>query len=200
MVCWCDTKVATTMAAKNSVATRAMAGSARAVKAGARSRSSIPATIGSVVTTSTLPIRRPTGSSASTPPSAPKTPSPKAASTALTSSGKVSSAARLLITVRLSDSAALARARWVRKPELAPPGQAASTISPMPSSGGRSKASTTARAASGTSTSWPTRPISSARGRTNTRRKSAPCSASPTENMMKARAAGNRTSMFIEAT
>ena len=208
MVCWCETKVATTIAAKNSVARRPISGSLRAVKPDALWRSAMPARMGSVVTTSTLPIRRSTGSSVSwitpAPPSAetpaPNTPSPSQASTSLTSSGKVASAARLLITVKVSDSAALPRATWVRKPELAPPGQAARIISPMPSAGGRSNTKTTASAASGTSTSCPHSPISNARGAWNTWRKSSARSARPTENMMNASAAGRRTSMLMKQT
>ena len=71
-----------------------------------------------------------------------------------------------------------------------PPGDAASSSMPMPSSGGRSKSTTSPKQTAGSSTSWQASATTTAFGCFPTRRKSASVRPSPSPNMMIARAIG----------
>ena len=67
-----------------------------------------------------------------------------------------------------------------------PPGDAASSIIPMPRSGGRSSSTTRPKQTAGSRTSWQTRAMATAFGCRPIRRKSATVRASPSPNMMMA--------------
>jgi len=68
-------------------------------------------------------------------------------------SGSVPIASTVLIAVRVMLRATSPRNRWLNRLAVVPPGDAASSIMPMPSSGGRSKAITSPKQITGRSTS-----------------------------------------------
>ena len=114
-------------------------------------------------------------------------------------SGSVNSAITELIAVRVMFSATSPWNRWLKRFALVPPGEAASSSMPMPSSGGRSKSTTRPKQIAGSSRSWHTSATATARGCRLTRRKSAHVRSSPRPNMMMARASGRPTVASAES-
>ena len=91
------------------------------------------------------------------------------------------------------------RNRWLNRLALVPPGEAASSIMPTASSGGRSKTITRPKHTSGSRSSWQPRAMTMTLGCCATRRKSATVSESPSPNMMMPRARGRPTVVSAES-
>ena len=104
-----------------------------------------------------------------------------------------------LIAVRVMLSATSPRKRWLKRLAVVPPGDAASSIMPMPSSGGRSKSTTRPKQTTGSSTSWQPSATATALGARPTRRKSARVRSRPSPNMMIASARGSPTVVSAES-
>ena len=114
-----------------------------------------------------------------------------------TMKGRVTTLASEITAVRLIERAVSPFARWVKRLEVTPPGQAARIRKPTARTGSRPKLacqpSTSARAISGSSSIWQSAPTAKAFGRATTRLKSSATSARPMENIMKASASGSTT-------
>ena len=104
-----------------------------------------------------------------------------------------------LTAVSVTLSATSPRNRWLNRFALVPPGDAASSIIPTASSGGRSKSLTSPKQTSGSSTSWQPSATATARGCRETRRKSSGVSESPSPNMMIPSAIGSPTVVSAES-
>ena len=104
--------------------------------------------------------------------------------------GRVTTEITEFTAVRVMLSATSPRNRWLNRLAVVPPGEAASSIMPMPSRAGRSARTTSPKQISGSSTSWQPRATATALGCWATRRKSAPVRPSPSPNMTIARAIG----------
>ena len=113
--------------------------------------------------------------------------------------GSVNSAIIELTAVRVMFSATSPRKRWLNRFAVVPPGEAASSIIPMPRSGGRSKSTTRPKQTAGSRTSWQARAIPTAFGCRPIRPKSAMVRESPSPNMMMARAMGRPTVVRAES-
>ena len=98
-----------------------------------------------------------------------------------------------LTAVRLMLRATSPWNRWLIRLAVVPPGDAASSIIPMPSTGGRSASTTSPKQTAGSSTSWQASATAITFGRCPTRRKSSPLSPRPSPNMMTASAIGRPT-------
>jgi hypothetical protein len=114
-------------------------------------------------------------------------------------SGSVPIAIRVLTAVRLMLRATSPRNRWLKRFAVVPPGDAASSIIPMPSSGGRSKSTTSPKHTSGSSTSWQASATTAAFGCWAILRKSSTVSPRPSPNMMIASAIGSPTVVSAES-
>src|SRR5690606_38988367 len=104
-------------------------------------------------------------------------------------SGVKSSEPSVEIDVIVIDSAVLPRAKWVRKFEMLPPGQAATRISPSAMLGAGFSTIPIPQPTAGSSTNWPSMPISVARGALLTPLKSDTFMSSATPNSTSARIA-----------
>ena len=114
-------------------------------------------------------------------------------------SGRVAIEMIELTAVRVMLSATSPRNRWLNRLAVVPPGDAASSSIPMPSSGSRSKRSTSPKHTAGSSTIWQLSATTTARGCLPTRLKSATVSPRPSPNMMMARAIGRPTEVSAES-
>ena len=114
-------------------------------------------------------------------------------------SGSVTIAMTELTAVRVTLRATSPRNRWLNRFALVPPGDAASSISPTASSGGRSKSLTSPKQTTGSRTSWQASATATARGCRATRRKSSGVSESPRPNMMIPSAIGSPTVVNAES-
>ena len=108
----------------------------------------------------------------------------KCAIARLVISGRVTIAITEFTAVRVTLSATSPRKRWLNRFAVVPPGEAASSIIPTASSGGRSNSLTSPKQTAGSSNSWQPSATATARGCRATRRKSAGVSESPSPNMM----------------
>ncbi len=84
-------------------------------------------------------------------------------------------------------------ARWLKMLAIAPPGEAASSMKPTASIGGRSNSWVIAKATATSTIVCTSRPTITARGNCTTRAKSAGVKARPSPNMITPTAAGSRT-------
>ena len=107
--------------------------------------------------------------------------------------GMVKTHTMLEIAVRVTESAVSPLDKWVITFEVAPPGQAARTISPTASSPGSRKSSAKAKAMTGSMTSWQVSPTSFAFGCRKTRRKSSGTRLSPMPKSTAKSATGRAT-------
>ena len=114
-------------------------------------------------------------------------------------SGRVTTEITELTAVSVMLRATSPRNRWLKRLAVVPPGDAASSIIPIPSRGGRSKSTTSPKQRIGSSTSWQASAIATARGCRPTRRKSSVVRSSPRPNMMIARAIGSPTVVSAES-
>jgi hypothetical protein len=166
--------------------------SALAATAGRAARTAIPSTTGTrtIANTSTTSTNGSRTSSCR----------PYQAIARPVTSGSVKSAMTELIAVSVMFSATSPRNRWLNRLALVPPGEAASSIIPMPSSGGRSKSTTRPKHTAGSSRSWQARAVTTARGARPIRRKSPGVRSRPRPNMMIARATGRPIVVSAEST
>ena len=121
------------------------------------------------------------------------------ASAIISTSGTVTTDNRLASAVREIDSATSPRAMWVRRLEVVPPGQAASSTMPTLSAGGAGISATMAMASRGSVMNCSTAPVRKALGWAKIRRKSAGVSPTPSASMMKASASGRSIWAKIES-
>ena len=82
----------------------------------------------------------------------------------MTTIGSVTTASTELIAVSVMLSATCPPNRWLYRLAVVPPGEAASSIMPTASSGGRSNASTSPKQTAGSSSIWQTSAIAAAFG------------------------------------
>ena len=114
--------------------------------------------------------------------------------------GSVTIAMTELIAVSVTLSATSPRNRWLNRLAVVPPGEAASSIMPMPSSGGRSNSSTSPKQIAGSRTSWQASAIDDRlAGAGRPARKSSRVSDRPRPNMMMPRASGRPTVVSAES-
>src|ERR1041384_2546113 len=113
-------------------------------------------------------------------------------------SGRVTTASTEFTAVSVMLSATSPRNTWLNRFAVVPPGEAASSIMPTASSGGRSNRSTKPKQTTGSSTSWHTSAIRTAAGCLRTRTKSATVSDRPKPNITTASAMGNNTEPSTE--
>ena len=110
-------------------------------------------------------------------------PRSKCAIAKLVISGSVTTAMTELTAVSVTLSATSPWNRWLNRFAVVPPGDAASSIRPTASSGGRSNSLTSPKQTSGIRISWQPSATATARGCRATRWKSSRVSDSPSPNM-----------------
>ena len=114
-------------------------------------------------------------------------------------SGSVTTAMTVLMAVRVMLRATSPRKRWLNRLAVVPPGDAASSIMPMPSRAGRSKSTTSPKQIAGSSRIWQPSATATAFGARPTRLKSPIVRSRPRPNMMMARASGSPTVVSAES-
>ena len=109
--------------------------------------------------------------------------------------GSVTSESTLFTAVSVMLRATSPRARWLNRFAVAPPGEAASSMSPTASSGGSENPSAMNRHTNGRISIWQPSPSRTGRGTCTTRLKSATVRLSPSPSMMTPSATGRSTTV-----
>ena len=102
-----------------------------------------------------------------------------------------------MIAVKLTDSAKLARAMWLIRFDVVPPGQAANIIKPIAISIGAENAVTKAKANRGNNMTCPSKPAATLFGTFAIRTKSSFTRLKPMPNMIMPSMAGSKTCVKI---
>ena len=113
--------------------------------------------------------------------------------------GRVTTEITELTAVRVMLSATSPRNRWLNRLAVVPPGDAASSIIPIPSNAGRSASTTRPKQTRGRRTSWQASATATALGCFATRRKSSDVRPRPSPNITIASAIGRPTVVRAES-